>query len=485
MRLLLAIMAALHMSQPDDENAQIAERISRVENGLVAAIQIQGSQLEKANLLDQMKSKKVPGASITVINNGKIEWSKGYGVLSTASVHTVNAQTRFQAGSISKPVAAFGILTLVSKGDLNLDEDVNRKLTSWKIPENAFTKENKVTLRNLLTHTSGLNVVGFDGYMQREPLPTITQTLDGLKPANNPPVRVEFTPSSKMSYSGGGINVVQQLVEDVAKMPFQEFMQRVVLSPLAMSDSTFDFLDETDLNIAYAHPTEGIPMDGGWKNYPESAAAGLWTTPTDFAKWLIEVQDGITSSHVSHILNHDLLCAMVTPQVGIYGLGPIVNGQGNQLELSHKGRTDGFTCGFVSFPYLKKGAVVMINAGNEAALVDDVLRSIACEYNWPSYSVKIKQTIKLPAETMEKFVGRYGWDEKPNEIYDLHVCRENQNLFWKMGTASNSAQLYPEAENRFFLVDTGYDVVFKESEGSITGLTIIVQPGFEREFRKF
>lgn len=475
---------------------KIAERISRVENGLIPAICIEGHSIKGKNICEKMKALKVPAASIAVINEGKVEWAKAYGVLSSNAIQNADTSTRFQAGSVTKPVAAFAILSLVDKGLLNLDEDVNLKLTSWKIPENAYTQTNKVTLRNVLSHSSGLNVIGFDGYMKGDPIPTITQTLDGLPPANNPPVRVEFTPLSKMSYSGGGYNVAQQLVEDVKKMPFTQFMESVLLKPLNMHNSTFEFLDlETSSNVALAHPTNGVPMEGGWKAYPESAAAGLWTTPIDLAKWLIEIQMELGSEKGAQILSKDIVDAMVTRQVTVYGLGPIVNGQGTQLELSHIGRTDGFTCGFVSFPYLKKGAVVMINAGNEAAFVDDVLRSIAYEYNWPSYSVKTKSTIELDEAILEKYVGRYGWGDKPNEIYDLFIFKEKNELWWKIGSASNASRLYPEAFaasssrtarlNQFFLIDTGYEVIFNETDGLITSLTVIVQPGFDREFKKF
>lgn len=464
----------------------LSEKINRVENGLMPSIAIEGMPIAKKNIQQQMHEMKIPAVSIAVIQDGKIEWAKAYGVLSAKTDQKANCQTRFQAGSVSKPVAAFAILTLVQKGFLDLDENVNEKLQSWKIPDNAFTSIHKVTLRQLLSHTSGLGVIGFDGYVKDAPLPTITQTLDGLKPANNPPVRVEFVPFSKMSYSGGAYNVAQQLVEDLTKIPFSEFSKQVLLDPLNMTESTFDILQRDLLsNVAQAHPSNGIPMEGGWKSYPESAAAGLWTTPIDLAKWLIEIQQGLTSNDSSHILSKELLQATATPQIIVHGLGPVVNGEGNLLELSFKGRTDGFTCGFVSFPYLKQGAVVMINSGNELAFVDDVLRSIACEYHWPSYAIKVRKTMNLPISTLEKYVGRFGWGEKPNDIYDLFLFREKDELFWKIGSASNPKKLYPETENQFFLVDTGYDVVFKETDGFITSLTIIVQPGFEREFKKF
>lgn len=425
-------------------------RIDRVENGLTSPILIQGETPQKYHLLKRMEEMKIPSVSIAVINEGKIEWLKAYG----ADVHTP-----FQAGSVSKPVSAFAILSLVEQGILNLDEEVNQKLKSWKIPENEYTQSVKVTLRHLLSHSSGINMIGFDGYRNDEPLPTLIQTLEGRVPANTLPHCVEFIPGSKMSYSGGGYNVAQLLVEDVTHQTFQEFMQNTLLEPLGMSNSTFAYL-----------PSKKI--------YPESAAAGLWTTPEDLAKWLIEIQNVL-------INGRKIVQEMVTPQVGIHGLGPVISGEGETLELNHKGRTDDFTCEIVCFPYLKKGAVVMTNAGNTGAFVQEVLRSIACEYQWPSYAIKIKNTIEIPQATLEKYVGRYGWAEIPNDIYDLFIFRNGNELSLKIGHSENLSRLYPEAENQFFLTDLGYDVKFKEVDGEIFGLTIIVQPGFEREFRKF
>lgn len=464
---------------------KIAKRISRVENGLIPAIRIQGEPLVCKNIEDQMKNLKVPAVSIAVIHEGTIEWAKAYGVLSFNGHQKADTTTRFQAGSVSKPVAAFAILSLVDKGCIALDEDVNLKLKTWKIPENAHTIKNKVTLRSLLSHSSGLSVIGFDGYKKGESLPLLTDSLDGLPPANHPPIRVEFPPSSKMSYSGGGYLAAQKIVEDLALIPFSEFMDEALLKPLKMDQSTFKFLDiKTASNTAFAHPTNGEPLEGGWKDYPESAAAGLWTTPIDLAHWLIEIQNELCSKEHLHLLSKDLLKAFVAPQVAVHGLGPVVNGDGLQLELSHKGRTDGFTCGFVSFPYLKVGAVVMANGGNAGSFVDAILRSIAREYSFPSNSIKIKSVIELKEEILEKYVGRYGWGDKPNEIYDLLIYRKNNALWCKFGSGALSSRLYPEALHHFFLTDSGYDVNFLEVDGVIKSLTVIVQPGFEREFGK-
>lgn len=240
---------------------EVQDKIYRVENGLTPAIRVSGEPMIIQNIEEKMKEFHVPAASIAVINKGKIEWAKAYGVISSDNSHATNLETRFQAGSVSKPIAAYAILSLVNQHALELDQNVNHYLGSWQIPENEYTTINKVTLRHLLSHTSGCNVIGFDGYTQGEQLPTILQTLDGIKPANNPPVRVEFTPGSKMSYSGGGYNIAQQLVEDITKLPFSLFIHNVLLSPLKMHQSTFDYLNaDVDANIAFAHPAKGIPM---------------------------------------------------------------------------------------------------------------------------------------------------------------------------------------------------------------------------------
>lgn len=156
----------------------VQNKIHRVENGLTPAIHPAGESLIRQNIETKMKEMNISGASIAVINNGEIEWTKAYGVISAGQSSKINPETRFQAGSVSKPVAAYALLSLVNQRILDLDQDVNQYLTSWKVPDNEYTVIKKVTLRHLLSHTSGCNVIGFDGYVKGTQLPTITQILD-------------------------------------------------------------------------------------------------------------------------------------------------------------------------------------------------------------------------------------------------------------------------------------------------------------------
>ncbi len=272
--------------------ASLAQRIERVENGLLPPAVVKGETLAKMKLTDRMRFYKTPAVSIALINDGRIEWARGYGTPEAAGKETVTPETLFQAASISKSLTAMVTLRLVEQGKLDLDSDVNKRLVSWKVPENEFTKEQKVTVRRLLAHTAGVTVPGFLGYEVGETLPTLRQILDGEKPANSAPIRVDMTPGGKFRYAGGGYVILQQLIMDVSGKSFPELMQKTLLHQLGMVHSTFQQPLSPDLasRAAAGHLPNGQEIKGKWFVLPELAPAGLWTTPTDLARFVIEVQ---------------------------------------------------------------------------------------------------------------------------------------------------------------------------------------------------
>src|SRR4051812_21242648 len=211
-------------------------RIQRVETGLLPAVQIKGNS--GWTIQERMKHYRIPGVSIAVINDYKVEWARAYGVKDLETNEPVTTETLFQAGSISKPVAAMVALKKVSEGKIALDEDINHKLTSWKLPDNDFTAKKKVTLANLLSHNGGLTVHGFPGYAVGQKIPTLPEILDGKPPANTPAVRVDFEPGTKFRYSGGGITIAQLAIMDIEKKPYPQIARDVVLGPLGMTHST-------------------------------------------------------------------------------------------------------------------------------------------------------------------------------------------------------------------------------------------------------
>jgi CubicO group peptidase (beta-lactamase class C family) len=335
-------------------------------------------------LAERMRRSRTPGLSIAVIDGGAIQWAHGYGVAPGGEM-PITPRTLFQAASMSKVVTAVAALRLVDAGELSLDEDVNDRLVSWKVPECAETRERKVTLRRVLTHSAGLTVHGFRGYAPGERVPTLPQILDGAPPANSPPIRVDLVPGSKQRYAGGGFVVLQQLLVDVSKKPFARTMHDLVLEPFGMTESTFahPLPPELETRAARAHDADGSLLRGGSYAYPEQAAAGLWTTPSDLARFALEVA---RASHgESSLLREETALAIVTRQYGDYGLGAEVRGDGDARSFGHAGSNMGFRGAFVVFPARGQGAAVMTNGEGGGTLVREVLHAIAEEYNWPKW----------------------------------------------------------------------------------------------------
>jgi CubicO group peptidase (beta-lactamase class C family) len=333
-----------------------------------------------------MDALHIPGLSVAVIDNYKIVWAKGYGFTDPEGTKPVTTKTLFQAGSISKPVAAAGALWLVEHGKLSLDENVNDKLKTWKVPENEFTKTQKVTLRRLMSHSAGLTVHGFPGYAAGEPVPTLVQIFNGEKPANTAPIRVDFVPGTQFRYSGGGVTIEQQLVQDVTGKRFPDFMREVVLSKAGMTDSTYEQpLPANRVPFAATGTRDsGKPVAGKFHTYPEMAAAGLWTTPTDLAKFAIEIALS-KQGKANHILSQKMTREMLTPQIKAgddsVGLAWFIDGK-EPDRFGHDGSDEGFQALLTMSADTGKGVAIMGNSDAFFNLAPHVVELVASTYGW-------------------------------------------------------------------------------------------------------
>ncbi len=357
-------------------------RIQKIEKGIEPVEVSNGAATIPLDVESLMKTFHVPGMSVALIDNYQIAWTKTYGVIAPGSSTAVTNRTLFQAGSISKPVAATGMMVLVQNGELSLDEDVNTKLKTWKVPENEFTKNQKVTLRRLASHSAGLTVHGFPGYDIDEKIPTLVEVLNGEKPANTAPVRVDFVPGTDERYSGGGITIEQLLMMDVSGQQFPALMKASVLDKIGMADSSY----EQPLPAARAAMTaggdngDGKPVHGKWHIYPEMAAAGLWTTPTDLAKFVIEI--ALSKQGKSNkILSQKSVQEMLTPQSKDFGIGFALDAK-RPGEFGHDGADDGFQAVVVMNADTGQGAAIMADSNNGITVAYEYLRSLAKEYAW-------------------------------------------------------------------------------------------------------
>lgn len=332
----------------------------------------------------EMKNHGIVGVSIAIIEDGAIRQAKGYGFTDKSAATRVTSYTLFQAGSVSKAVAALGALRMVEDGRLSLDGDVNRTLKQWQVPENEFTKGEKVTLRRILSHSAGLTVHGFPGYEADSTLPNLRQILDGSKPANTQAIRVDVVPGSIWRYSGGGYTVMQQMMIDVAGKSFPELMQETVLAPLRMTASTCEQplpADRITLAATGYYPN-GKGVKGKWHIYPEMAAAGLWTTPSDLARFAISIQEALAAKS-NPVLSSSMTRQMLTVEKGNFGLGLTVKGGGKKLRFSHAGRDEGFDAFLMADAESGHGVVIMFNANDDSGAVDRMVEAVRKEYQWP------------------------------------------------------------------------------------------------------
>lgn len=460
------------------ESPQLNEKILRIENSLSPRLIIIG-KTEKANILSRMEHYKVPGVSIAVINDFKIEWAKGYGTKDVETTDPVDTETLFQAASISKPVAASAALHYVEKGSLDLDEDVNVKLVSWKVPENDFTAEQKVTLKGLLSHSAGLTVHGFPGYAQGKEIPTLTQILDGEKPANTAPIRVDILPG-RYRYSGGGYTVMQLLLIDVFKKSFPEQLKETVLDPVGMNRSTYEqpIPELLQDNAAVGHRRNNKPIKGKWHTYPEMAAAGLWTTPSDLCKFAVELMQsraGRSNKLLSQALTNEMLT--VVGSGGTYGLGLSLIGAGDEFSFAHGGSNEGYRCYLVTYPEKGQGAAIMTNSDTGGQVIEEILCALASEYGWKNLLPVEKTMLSLDEESLKKYAGKYVFASgtiAEREIAVTVAIKDN-HLIIKGPLPELPLDIYPESETKFFTTVMGMTMTFSFDEsGSVTAMTVHV-----------
>jgi CubicO group peptidase (beta-lactamase class C family) len=437
-------------------STRTAEEVVRtrraVERSLLPAVLLEGRPVMEWTIDERMARYNVPGLSLAVIRNASIDWTAAYGSTDRTGERPVTRSTLFQAASLSKPVTAVVVLALVSDGRLALDEDVNRYLRSWRLPDDEFTATSPVTLRALLSHSAGVNVPGFPGYARGETLPTLLQVLQGSGPANSPPVRVDTPPGSAYRYSGGGYQIVQLVLEDATKRPFAELARDLVLAPLGMDRSTFAVIPWTVHSdfAASGHDYAGEPVTGGWHSYPEQAAASLWSTAGDLAKLVIGLMQATRGSEGA-VLDPDLANEMLTPRSGSMGLGPGVHGEGVGLHFDHAGWTRGYRAYMVGYPETGDGLVVMANGDGGDDLIDEIVRSVASVHGWPDFQPRTQSVAAVSPSTLRSHAGSYYVEQ-----HDLTITIRAEEDHLLLGTPRGSIYtFYPSSASEFFSVEDG------------------------------
>ena len=449
-------------------SAEVEANITKVESNLSGWLQI-GDVPTKWTLAERMKYYHANGVSIAVIKDYKIEWAKGYGWADSAAQRPVTTTTLFQAGSISKSLNAVGVLKLAQEGKLDIYADINNYLRSWKFPYDSLSKGKKITLANLLSHTAGLTVHGFPGYEKGDTIPTLIQVLNGVRPANTNAIRSMYEPSLKYEYSGGGTTISQLLVQDVTGQAYDKYMWENVLKPLGMTYSSYTQPPAADKQslLATGYYNDGKPEKGKYHIYPEQAAAGLWTNPTDLAKYVIETQLALRGAS-QKLLSKKMTELRLTPYIdssAAFGVF-ILNKKGTKY-FSHGGVDEGFVSEYVGSLDGGDGVVVMTNTYN-TALFNEIINSVATTYHWKNYySPVVKREIILPDSLLQAYTGKY---RLRNDT--LSVIKKSDGIYLDVG--GNEQWKFHFSDNtHFFVSEQNIDLNFViDSMKKITGFTL-------------
>jgi len=416
--------------------------ISKIEQGLLPVVLIMGEP--SFSLEERMAHYKVPGVSIAVIKDYRLEWSRQYGISDADTRSPVTKQTLFNVGSLSKSVTALAVLSLVEEGKIDLNKNINEQLISWKLSENDYTKMADVTPYLLMNHSGGVMFSPSFSYLP-ENLPTLIQILNGKNPAQTKPVVIDKIPGTVFQYSNPGYSILQQLTIDISGKPYPEITREQVFNPLDMKSSSFSQPLPANLlrNASAGHMGDGQPLAVKRYVYPQMAAGGLWTTTSDYAKFVVELQKAYLGNS-NKLISQNLAKQMLSPQVAKqYGLGVFMRELHGQINyFGHMGDNRGFFAGYVSHLTEGCGAVVFTNSQNGAGLIREITNGIAREYGWENYLPDVHEVVKLNKARLDDYTGKFtiGSDE-------YFVIERNQdelfiNRFGKV-------QLYHTGDGKF------------------------------------
>lgn len=482
MKQILLILLTLFVGQVFAQNKTLAKRIAQVENNLIPFVPVKG--FEGWNIIERMKYYNVPGVSIAVIKDYKIDWAKGYGLADTLQKSPVTTETMFSAGSISKFLMAVAALKMVENEQIKLEKPINDYLTSWKITENDYTKKTPITLRMLLSHSAGTSQSSYFGFTPDQPLPSVVEILNGSKISGTRPVVVNSEPNKEFRYSGGGSMIAQMALMDISKQSFSDLTQQLLFDKLGMKNSTFGqpiqskFTKQSSWAYSSASWFKGMPYI-----YPQQAAAGLYSTPTDLAKFFIDIQKSYIGK--GKVLSESITRLMLSPQQNVsdgsykeqIGIGPFLiqrtdNKDPNGVYFEFTGVNAGFLAYGIGSITNGNGVIIMLNSGDDVnGLGKEIRRSVAKVYNWTNFLPKEIQPISLKNEVLDEFVGRYRMAN--DEV--LYLRKEKNYLVEKINEG-NDIYCFPISQDTIVFTDYNIKGFFvKDNEGKVIGLQNIYQ----------
>jgi CubicO group peptidase (beta-lactamase class C family) len=437
-----------------------------VENQLLPKVRFSGEDSPGRSIGERMDELNVPGLSFALIRGGQIEWSEGYGVKAAGEDAPVTCETLFQAASLSKPVTLIAAMRMHEAGLIDIDTDIQPYLKEYKLPAGGHSADNPVTFRNILSHTSGLSAGGFMGYAEDEIFPTDIEVLTGTGSANSAKVEAPKAPGAELAYSGGGYTIAEVAMQDVTGKSFKAIMDEWILRPAGMKRS--DFAQPLPISkhheAALGHDSGGKPLEGGWRNHPEQAAAGLWSTAGDMATFMLEVYRAYRGD--SDILDQDTVREMIAGRRDGHAYGFRVDGDDGSLSIRHYGGNVGYRSFMMINLETGDGAAYLTNSDNGGALGDELLLGTSKVYGWPGYHQIEKTRAQRSVEELKVLVGTYEFGGGLRVSIDYRASENAIGIIFPNGDRYSLTPVLGEDE--FIHHETGVEVSFSTRGGKRT-----------------
>ena len=447
--------AAVGQNKSDSEDHQA---IAWIENNLTATHSLQG-HVHRKTIVEIMADYNIPGVSMAFVDQGKIAWTQTYGYANFAKSEKVTTETVFTGASLSKPLAAIAALHLVEAAKLDLDEDVNNRLKAWQVPENEFTQQEKVTLRHLISHRAGVKNDLWSSYLPEQSVPSLAQMLAGQSPSVDPATSVVSVPGSAEKYSNPGYSIIQQMLEDVTGEAFEDVLDKLVLQPSKMADSSFaqpmpDYLQQRRA-VGYDNKLQPYP----YKLFPFKAAGGVWTTPSDMARFVLTLFE-------DHQGQNNILSPAMTTNVFSrdrirLGFSKIFNGSSNDLVFRHYGSNQGFTCYLIGSLVNRQAIVIMTNSDNGFDFLDYTARAVAEFYKWDYLQPTVHQKHIIDSADLSNYVGQFNHN---NDLLGFEV--QDNALVLTFNSSAKQQWLIPIGKSEFISTEDSVKYQFLLPRGN-------------------
>lgn len=457
-KLILASLALVLFASCNSSKEQYDKKAA-LENGMRGKVKFLQESEHFSSIKDKMVEYKIPALSLAVINQGKIEWADIYQNANFHDQQNLDSTTIFQAASLSKPVTFLAALRMHSSRKIDLDKNIQDYLRDFVLPQGNQTVENPVTFRNIFSHTSGITPGGYQGYSRNVSMPSDFDILMGNEGVNTPAIEVITPPNKMLAYSGGGYTLAELALQDIFNDKFTNIMKEWILEPAGMTHSEFtQLLPASDsMRVAKGYTYSGDVVEGGWRNHPEQAAAGLWSNATDIAKFMIEIYNAYQGKN-SIFSQNDIESILNDEREGhVYGF--ILDRSDDDISITHYGGNAGYRTGMTISLSSGKGLVYLTNSDNGGALGNELLLSASQIFNWHHFKQTEVQRTHVKSDVLKGLSGSYKWNNQIDLTISYDENKGQISLFFPNG---DEYKLVPiVSENLDFIhPNTGVQISF-------------------------